>query len=451
MLTFRKNRLPSSQLTQKAQRANSTATTLRAISAVCSHTWQAGFLFLPLWLWEPAFGGSHLQTRLEDWAVSPWGKLQLCALAADALFHPLFLVNLSLIPFFFIWNPASGNFIIMGGNYNEGSWSCRLIGFFTSTGVDLRRPWAANLYIWSWGQDKGMWRKKRAPGWGVPFDFESPRSCFWPAGRCLWLERVSLASARCLSCTLMIWSVIGDVDCSEKKTPGAASDNLRQKRTFQTELWETQKKKKQPQKPVMVENLCELCRSSQRRRGWTLMACTGVGGGGNPACHPLNVVIVFSNHHLSSSETTVIFGTPEVSPPSQKSVSRCCITFVELLGCSDVPPMLRSWIFVFGHTLVCCLPNIHLLWFQLVFFFFFFADGTIQPRASAGARGPRAPRLLAYFWISVWHQGESLPQQEERSRRGSAAGRRPHAKPQAARSAFTVQTHSRSQIVFSCP
>lgn len=131
------------------------------------------------------------------------------------LYFILFSESISLI-LFSIWNPASGNFIIMGGNYNEGSWSCRLIGFFTSTGVDLSRPWAANLYIWSWGQDKGIWRKKRARGQGVPFDFETPRSCFWLASQCLWLERVSLASAHSLSCKEMIWSVIGDVYCSEQ-------------------------------------------------------------------------------------------------------------------------------------------------------------------------------------------------------------------------------------------
>lgn len=66
----------------------------------------------------------------------------------------------------------------MGGNYNEGSWSCRLIGFFTSMGADLSRPWAANLYIWSRGQDKGIWRKKRARGEGVTFDFETSWSYF---------------------------------------------------------------------------------------------------------------------------------------------------------------------------------------------------------------------------------------------------------------------------------
>lgn len=105
---------------------------------------------------------SHLQTRRKNQPFSPWGKLELCTLAANGLFHLLFWVKLSHP--FFIWNPASGNFIIMGGNYNEGSWSCRLIGFFTSTGPDLSRPWAANQTIWSWGQDKRDWRKKRVSG-----------------------------------------------------------------------------------------------------------------------------------------------------------------------------------------------------------------------------------------------------------------------------------------------
>lgn len=99
---------------------------------------------------------------VEELAVSPWGKLELCILAGNGLFHLLFWVKLSHP--FFIWNAASGNFIIMGGNYNEGSWSCRLIGFFTSTGPDLSRPCAANQNIWSWGQDKRDWRKKRVSG-----------------------------------------------------------------------------------------------------------------------------------------------------------------------------------------------------------------------------------------------------------------------------------------------
>lgn len=106
------------------------------------------------------FCRSHLQAQSCELAVPPWGKLERYT-GREWFFHLFFFLWASHSHPFFIWNPASGNFIIMGGDYNEGSWSCRLIGFFTSTGPDLSRPWAANLHIWSWGQDKRGWGKKR--------------------------------------------------------------------------------------------------------------------------------------------------------------------------------------------------------------------------------------------------------------------------------------------------
>lgn len=98
----------------------------------------------------------------------------------------------------------------MGGNYKEGSWSCRLIGFFTSTKLDLSRPWAAKLHIWSWGQYKRGWGKKRMSRWRVPFDHKSLESYFCAASYCLWLERFPFARSRSLSSTLMA-SIIGAV------------------------------------------------------------------------------------------------------------------------------------------------------------------------------------------------------------------------------------------------
>lgn len=111
---------------------------------------------------------------------------------------------------YIIWNPASSNFIIMGGNYNEGSWSCRLIGFFTSTRPDLSRPWAPNLHIWSWGQYNRGWGKKRVSRWRVPFDYKSSGSYLCAASYRLWLERFSFACTQSLSSTLMA-SIIATV------------------------------------------------------------------------------------------------------------------------------------------------------------------------------------------------------------------------------------------------
>lgn len=138
-----------------------------------------------------------------------------------------------------------------------------------------------------------------------------------------------------------------------------------------------------------------------------------------------------------------VCGTLEVSPPSQQFLTYSYITFNRRFW--DV--LLHSSTSVFGHTFVSCLQHIR-------FFFcgssltFCWRDYLASAAGLAPQReraGPQAPRLMAYFWISVWQKGESLPQQEKRSRRGSFAARRPHAKPEAAPSTLPVQTNSRSE------
>lgn len=49
--------------------------------------------------WLQGFCRSHLQTQSWELADSPWGKLELCILAGNGLFHLLFWVTLSY-PFF---------------------------------------------------------------------------------------------------------------------------------------------------------------------------------------------------------------------------------------------------------------------------------------------------------------------------------------------------------------
>lgn len=248
----------------------------------------------------------------------------------------------------------------------------------------------------------------------------------------------------------MIWSVIGDVYCSEQNLQELiliTSDRSWLEENFSN--WTLGNVK-----TASVVSILEHWKSI-----WTpqilpapawfdsfgLIACPGVMLG-------LFFFFVLNSPHLPSPETAYIWDTGSLS-----TFAEICYMLLhhaprKLLRCWEVPLTRHTWSFGFGHHI--SLPPLKHPSFVVPAWFFCWRDypaSTAPTRASVGACRPRAPQLVAYFWISVWHEGESLPQHEKRSRSGSFAVRRPHAKPEAVRSTFAVQTNSRSEIVFSCP
>lgn len=241
----------------------------------------------------------------------------------------------------------------------------------------------------------------------------------------------------------MIWSVIGDVYCSENsKTPGAAIDNGGHKSVGREVLklnFGKHKKGLSHQQPGSLKIYLNSSGPPSACVVW--LPWTDGLSTGNPVCHPVNVGTIlfllffkFSSFVISTPETSVIVGTQEVSPPSQKSVTCCCITLRaemclwlcihESLRLATQPHASETSIFCGSSLVFCWRDN---------------PASAAPTRVSAGASGPRAPWLVAYFWFSIWHKGESLPQHQKRSRRGSFPVR-PHAKPEAVRSTFAVQT-----------
>lgn len=187
-----------------------------------------------------------------------------------------------------------------------------------------------------------------------------------------------LASACSLSCAVMIWSVIGDVYCSEKKNPGAAIDNLRQK-SVRRELFKLNfGKRKKTASVVSNLRLLKICLNSSGPPSdsvvWLLWT-VGLSVGANPACHPgthpgivFFFLFFFKLSFLISRDDSHIWDTGSLSTITEISYTLLHHVPRKLLGSWDVPLTLHSRIFVFGHILVSCLRNIHLLWFQPVFF-----------------------------------------------------------------------------------
>lgn len=106
--------------------------------------------------------------------------------------------------------------------------------------------------------------------------------------------------------------------------------------------------------------------------------------------------------HLQRLHTS---GTQEVSPPSQKSVTCCCITF----RASSLDAEMCLWLgihesLLFGHTLVSCLWNIHLLWFQPGFLLMGLSSFHVPDSHHSGsvqAPSPSARGLLLRVSLSI--------------------------------------------------
>lgn len=97
----------------------------------------------------------------------------------------------------------------MGGNYNEGSWSCRLIGFFHLDGTGSKLPMGhKSAHLKSETGQKKLEEEKSKDLKGLPLTSRVWEVTFGLPVNCLWLLRFFYFLVQLLSSTLMA-SIIG--------------------------------------------------------------------------------------------------------------------------------------------------------------------------------------------------------------------------------------------------